>query len=151
MEKLLISACLTGVNCKYNGGNNLLDAEVLAALRERFELVPVCPEMLGGLPAPREPGERILGRVVSQSGRDVTAEYTLGAAEAVHIAHGCGCTKALLKERSPSCGSGEIYDGSFSHTVVPGDGVTAELLKQCGIAVAGESTWTVLLAYPPQE
>ena len=136
METLLISACLLGYPCKYSGGSNLLPQETLDALRKSFRLIPVCPEAAGGLPTPREPSERRGGRVVSRSGRDVTAEYRKGARTALALAERYGARKALLKSNSPSCGSGAIYDGSFTGTLIPGDGVTAELLKSRGIEVA---------------
>ncbi len=139
MKSLLISACLIGRDCKYSGGNNALDAETLSALREKYELIPVCPEADGGLPTPRDPSERVGGRVMSITGRDVTAQYKKGAEIALQSAKENGCEEALLKEKSPSCGAGEIYDGTFSMRLIPGDGVTAELLKANGIKVIGES------------
>ena len=138
-EALLISACLLGTNCKYNGGNNALPEEKLAVLRERYRLVPVCPERDGGLPTPRLPSERLGERVLNRAGEDVTEAFRRGAAHAPETAEREGCRIALLKERSPSCGSGKIYDGSFTSTVIAGDGITAELLKQNGIRVLGES------------
>ena len=138
-EPLLISACLLGTDCKYNGGNNALPPEQLAALEAKYRLVPVCPERDGGLPTPRLPSERRGDRVLNREGEDVTEAFRKGAALALETARKAGCTRALLKERSPSCGSGRIYDGSFSGTLIPGDGVTAELLKEKGIAVCGES------------
>ena len=138
MEKLLISACLTGENCKYDGGNNALPPETLAALRARYELVPVCPERLGGLPTPRVPSERQGGRVVSRTGEDVTAAFRRGAEEALRSARENGCRRALLKANSPSCGSGTIYDGSFSGTLTGGYGVAAELLIYEKIEVFGD-------------
>lgn len=137
MEPLLISACLLGVNCKYDGGNNALPEEALAALREKYLLVPVCPEQLGGLPTPRVPSERQGARVVSREGSDVTEAFQKGAQEALFIARQTGCKKALLKTNSPSCGSGSIYDGSFSGRLTDGDGVTAERLKHEKIEVFG--------------
>ena len=104
-----------------------------------LRLIPVCPEQLGGLPTPRIPCERQGQRVVSKTGTDTTQQYQRGAQEALRLAKLFGCKAALMKERSPSCGCGQIYDGSFSKTLVGGDGVTAELLKQHGIAVFGES------------
>ncbi len=139
MKTLLVSACLLGEKCKYNGGDNALPEKTLAALRERYRLIPVCPETAGGLPIPREPAERRGERVMSQSGRDVTAQYRKGAAYALRLARENACDTALFKERSPSCGSGEIYDGSFTHTVVSGDGVAAETIKAAGMIVCGES------------
>lgn len=111
----------------------------------RLRLVPVCPEILGGLPTPRTPSEWQGERVVSKTGADVTAAYQKGAEEALRLARLFGCRKALLKERSPSCGRGQIYDGSFSGRLIPGDGVTARLLEQEGIAVFGESQLQQLL------
>lgn len=139
MENLLISACLMGFECKYSGGSNTLDGDKLAALRTRYRLVPVCPESAGGLPTPRAPSERRDGKVINKLGQDVTEEYRKGAETALYLARRYGCACALLKERSPSCGSGEIYDGSFTGTLVPGDGVAAEKLKLAGISVYGES------------
>ena len=139
MEKLLISACLTGVNCKYSGGNNKLDDTVLEKLRAKYELVPVCPESDGGLSTPRDPSERVGDTVISCYGQNVTEEFHRGADIALEKALSKGCKKALLKELSPSCGNGRIYDGSFTGTVIEGSGVTAELLIQNGIEVFGES------------
>ena len=138
-EPLLVSACLLGTDCKYNGGNNALPPEQLAALEAKYRLVPVCPERDGGLPTPRVPSERRGERVLNREGEDVTEAYRKGAAIALQTAEKAGCRLALLKERSPSCGSGRIYDGSFSGTLIPGDGVTAELLKEKGLAVYGET------------
>lgn len=141
--KILISACLLGAHCRYDGGGTRQAwAEKLA---ERHELVPVCPEQLGGLATPREPAERLGDRVVTRSGADVTAAYRRGAEEAVTLAKLLGCQAAVLKERSPACGRGVIYDGSFSHTRIPGDGVAAERLVQAGIPVYGESQAEALL------
>ena len=136
-KSLLISACLTGENCKYSGGNNYLPA--VESLRERWELISVCPECMGGLPTPRIPAERQGQRVINREGADVTAEYLHGAQLALQTARETGCTAALLKERSPSCGSGQIYDGTFTGTLISGSGVTAELLEKNGIAVFGET------------
>ena len=138
-EKLLISACLLGFCCKYDGGTNTLPADTIAALREQYELIPVCPETAGGLPIPRAPSERRGGRVLSREGNDVTNEYEQGARIALVLAERFGCRRALLKERSPSCGAGEIYDGSFSHSRIPGDGVAAEALRRAGLTLFCES------------
>lgn len=137
-EKLLISACLLGKNCKYSGGNNGLSGEVISRLREKYSLVAVCPETAGGLPIPREPSERVGARVLSKSGRDVTAEYTKGADTTEALARRFGCAAALMKAKSPSCGSGEIYDGTFSDVLVPGDGTATERLRALGIPVYSE-------------
>ena len=138
-SKLLISACLLGAACRYDGKSVPLPAEIITALNEKYAIVPVCPEQLGGLPTPRDPSERRGDAVVTEAGQDVTAQYTRGAQQALYLAETLGCRAALLKERSPSCGSGEIYDGTFSRTLTPGDGVTAALLKAHGITVFGES------------
>ena len=143
MEPILISACLLGASCRYDGGSKpVLSVE---ALMGSYQLVPICPEQLGGLPTPREPSERQGDRVVMKSGADVTAQYQKGAEQALHLARVFGCKKAVLKERSPSCGSGTIYDGSFSGRLTGGDGVTAALLRKNGIAVCGESALETLL------
>lgn len=143
--KLLVSACLLGIDCKYSGGNNLC-ADLLEALhRAGHILIPVCPEIYGGLSTPRPPAERRDGRVVTEAGTDVTAQYRKGAEAALRLYHLCGCEAALLKANSPSCGSGTIYDGSFSHIKIHGDGVTAQLLKEKGIPVYTEKDCGPLL------
>ena len=139
MEKLLISACLTGVNCKYSGGNNKLDDAVLEKLRKKYALVPVCPESDGGLSTPRDPSERVGNMVLSCFGQNVTEEFSRGAEIALEKAVSEDCRKALMKELSPSCGNGRIYDGTFTGIVVDGDGLAAELLKNNGVEVYGES------------
>lgn len=142
MDKLLVSACLLGAPCRYDGKSKPLAG--IERLRETYELVPVCPEQEGGLPTPRTPSERRGEAVVMQDGTDVTAQYRRGAEAALALCRRKGCAAALLKERSPSCGSGAIYDGSFTHTLIPGDGVTAELLRQNGVRVYGESELDLL-------
>ena len=139
---ILVSACLLGCPCRYDGTAKA-DPRVLA-LMERHTLIPVCPEQLGGLPTPRLPSERREGGVFDRGGKDVTVQYRQGAEEVLRLARLYGCTHAVLKERSPSCGSGQIYDGSFSHVLVPGSGVAAELLAQNGITVLGESQADIL-------
>lgn len=139
-DKLLVSACLLGLCCKYDGGSNRLPDDKLQKLCESYELVPVCPEAYGGLTTPRAPSERRDGGVFSSEGRDVTEQFKKGAEAALYLAETLGIRKALLKENSPSCGSGTIYDGSFSGKLIPGDGVTAELLKAHGIEVLSESS-----------
>lgn len=144
-ENILVSACLLGVNCRYDGGNGLQKG--LMGLMETYSLIPVCPEQLGGMETPREPAEQISsdtekypkGRVVTCSGKDVTDSFLKGAEETLKLAELYGCKKAILKERSPSCGYGTVYDGTFSGTKVPGSGVTARLLAENGILVYGES------------
>lgn len=138
-EKALISACLLGAECKYSGGSNALPEDTLAALREKYELIPVCPECYGGLTTPRAPSERRGDKVVSKTGADVTAQFQRGAQTALHLAEIFGARLAIFKENSPSCGSGTIYDGTFTGTLTQGDGVTAELLKKHRITVIGEN------------
>ena len=135
--KLLVSACLLGTPCRYDGKSKR--SEAVCALAEAFELIPICPEVLGGLPTPRMASERHGAQVVRKDGQDVTAEYRRGAAVALETARREGVRAAVLKERSPSCGSGEVYDGTFTGALTAGDGVTAELLKANGIAVYGEN------------
>lgn len=142
-EKLLVSACLLGEDCKYNGGNNYFpDVE---KLRERFEVIPVCPEQLGGLPTPRTPSERVDDRVLTRDGQDVTEAFRRGAEKALSIARAEGAGRAVLQVRSPSCGCGTIYDGTFSGRLVPGKGVAAQLLEQNGIKVYGSTRINELL------
>lgn len=136
MENILISACLLGVACRYDGKEGR--AIDLSALSEKYHFIPVCPEIYGGLETPRTPSERVGDRVIMQDGRDVTENYIRGAEATLKLAKKFNCRIAILKERSPSCGSGYIYDGSFSKKLVTGDGVTAELLKKNGIKVVGE-------------
>ena len=135
--RILVSMCLLGVPCRYDGKSRP-DAAV-TALSAAHELVPVCPEQLGGLPTPRTPAERRGARVVTRDGRDVTQAYLDGAQRALDLARTLGCEAAVLKERSPSCGCGRIYDGTFSGALTDGDGVTAGLLACAGLRVVGES------------
>ena len=135
--KILVSACLLGVRCRYDGKSKPHPA--VERLMEQHTLIPVCGEILGGLPTPRVGAERQGARVVTADGRDVTAAYRRGAEEVLRLAERYGCTAAILKERSPSCGHGAVYDGTFSGKLTAGDGVTAELLTAHGIPVYGES------------
>ena len=140
--KILVSACLLGVKCRYDGGAKP-DARVIA-LGKEHELVPVCPEKLGGLEAPREPSEISGLRVVSRDGRDVTEAFKLGAQRTLEAAARAGCECAILKERSPSCGSSFVYDGSFSGKVVRGAGLAAALLIKNGMRVYSEENFEKL-------
>ena len=142
---VLVSACLMGFGCRYDGGVRRLSC--LDALGERHVLIPVCPEVMGGLPTPRSPAERVGERVRNCEGADVTAAFFAGASAALELAQREGCRCALLKERSPSCGSSVIYDGSFTGKRIPGEGVTAELLRCSGIAVFSENQLEELLAW----
>lgn len=142
-EPLLISACLLGVPCRYDGASKPMPC--IERLTEKFVLVPVCPEQLGGLPTPRVPAERCGKSVLTRDGRDVTENYLRGAREALRLACITGCKAALLKAKSPSCGSGRIYDGTHTGTLTDGDGTTAELLKENGITVYTETGMDPLL------
>lgn len=135
-EKIFVSACLAGVNCKYDGGNNE-NTKIMELLR-KGNVILVCPEQLGGLPTPRVPAERLNEQVVTKDSRDVTAEYNRGANEVLKLAKKLNIKKAILKSRSPSCGKDKIYDGTFSHMLTARDGVTAELLRKNGIEVYTE-------------
>ena len=137
-EKLLISACLAGINCKFNGKNNLLDREILDEISKRYHLLFVCPEVFGGLSTPREPAEMINGLILTKTAKDVSENFINGAKICLKIAKLNGCKKAILKARSPSCGSGQIYDGSFTKKLIFGDGVAAKLLKENEILVFSE-------------
>lgn len=142
--RVLVSACLLGCRCRYDGNGNP-DSRIAAEAAARG-WIPVCPEILGGLTTPRAPAERRGGEIVDRDGRIVTDAFLRGAKEAARLAELYGVKYALLKERSPSCGSGTIYDGTFSGVRVPGDGMTAQMLKDMGIRVFGESQLDLLLA-----
>lgn len=134
--KILVSKCLLGYDCRYAGDN--CRNEKALSLQEDNELIPVCPEQLGGLSTPRPPAERVGDRVIAKTGKDVTKEYTLGAETALNIAKKNGVTLAVFKAKSPSCGCGLIYDGTFTGNKIPGDGVTTELFRKNGITVITE-------------
>lgn len=143
---IIVSACLCGMNTKYNGGNNL-NEKVLKLVR-KGKAIPVCPEQLGGQSTPRAAheifkatGAAVLdgkARVVGPEGDDATEEFLKGAYETLKISKECSAKVAILKARSPSCGHGKIYDGSFSGTKINGNGVTTELLERNGIKVYTE-------------
>lgn len=141
---VLVSACLLGVKCRYDGGGKRVE-ELAEALKDE-NIYPICPEQLGGLSIPRPPAEISGGRVVSKSGDDVTDAFRRGAEAVLKIAKEHGCKIAVLKENSPSCGCGKVYDGTFSGILIDGDGVTAKLLMDNGITVLGESKTKELLS-----
>lgn len=143
MEKILISACLVGDKVKYDGRSNY--NEKIKLLLEKYELVPFCPEVEGGLPTPRKPSERVKDRVKMENGKDVTKYYEKGAELALNICLYLGIKIAILKENSPSCGTHKIYDGSFSHKLIDGEGYTTELLKRKGIKVLSEDEIDTIL------
>ena len=143
---IIVSACLAGIDCKYNGGNNL-NMQV-ADLVSKGLAIPVCPEQLGGCPTPR-PVTEIAGgtgadvldgkrNVMRKNGEAVTDRFIKGAEEVLKIARMTGATKAILKSKSPSCGCKEVYDGTFSGKLIGGNGVAAELLMRNGIEVVTE-------------
>lgn len=141
--KVVISACLLGVRCRYDGGHSR--NETAMNQKKIYQLIPVCPEESGGLLTPRPPAEIVGGdgdavldrtaKVMTANGTDVTAAYLKGAHHALQVAQSHGATHVILKAKSPSCGCGDIYDGTFSGTLISGDGVTTALLKRHGITV----------------
>lgn len=141
-EKILVSACLLGVGCRYDGLSKPNDAVI--SLAEDYELIPFCPEIYGGLPTPRTPSEIVGDRVVMKDGTDVTAQYHRGAQEALRLCKLLGIKKACLKAKSPSCGTGLVYDGSFSGRLITGDGVTTSQLKEASILVFTEDQIDIL-------
>ncbi|MCD4498846.1 DUF523 domain-containing protein [Chromobacterium vaccinii] len=158
---LLVSACLLGQPVRYDGQSKPLSSPQWTTLRQRFDLVPVCPECLGGLPTPRPAAEIVGGNgndalagiacVQTAEGDDVSAAFISGAELALNTALQHGCVQALLKANSPSCGNRQIYDGSFSSTLRDGQGVAASLLERHGIAVWNEEEIDRLLdSEPPQ-
>ena len=132
---IIVSACLAGYRCRYDGA--VKPDEDIVALMRQGKAIPVCPEMLGGLPCPRVPAERTKDgtSVVTKDGKDVSEPFRIGAEETKRIAELYGCRHAILKAKSPSCGRGVIYDGTFTGTLREGNGVTAELLMNSGITV----------------
>lgn len=139
-QNILVSACLLGESCRYDGKSK--PCERVIALSNTYNLIPICPEVMGGLPTPRTPSEICGELVLMKGGRDVTENYNCGAQKALAIARENACTVAILKEKSPSCGSGLIHNGKFDGGLVEGDGITAKLLKKEGIRVLGESQIT---------
>lgn len=135
--RILVSACLLGMRVRYDGQSK--PDEAVIALMKEHELIPVCAEVFGGLPTPRVPAERVGEKVIARDGRDVTAEYVRGAEETARLARLYGCTHAILKEKSPSCGKGRIYDGTHTGTLTDGNGVLAGLLMEMGVKVVGET------------
>lgn len=142
----IVSACLCGINCKYSGGNNY--NEKVQKLLKEGKAILVCPEQLGGLTTPRLPAEIVegtaeeildgKGRVLNSKGEDVTKYFVKGAKETLEIAKMAGCTMAILKSKSPSCGFQKIYNGNFNGTLKKGNGITAELLLKNGVSVITE-------------
>ncbi len=142
-KNILVSACLLGIPTRYDGRGVVYPQ--VGKLSEMYNVIPVCPEVSGGLPTPRIPSERKDNRVLMRDGNDVTESFLRGAREAYRLYMENDCIFAVLKERSPSCGKGKIYDGSFSGALIDGDGVTAEYLMARGVLVYGESEINKLL------
>ena len=137
--KILVSGCLYGFCCKYNGQSNLLKDKTFMMLKNSGCLIPVCPEELGGLGTPRVPSELKDGKVINKAGKDVTANFEDGARKALEIAKKNGVRVAILKQGSPSCGCKQIYDGPFSGKKINGEGVFARMLIENGIPVFDET------------
>ncbi|MEJ8554050.1 DUF523 domain-containing protein [Tepidibacter sp. Z1-5] len=144
---ILVSACLIGVDCKYNGGNNKNDG-LMDYLKDKT-VIPVCPEQLGGLCTPRIPAEIVGGnaddvidgkaKVINKENQDVTEEFLKGAYETLKICRTLGVKNAILKEKSPSCGINQVYDGSFKSKIIDGYGITAALLIKSGVDLKSET------------
>lgn len=139
--KILVSACLLGIPCRFDGKSKEYDIAPIMS----HDIVPFCPECYGGLPIPRAPSEILNRRVVSSIGTDVTKQFQKGAQSAVLLCQKLGIRYALLKSKSPSCGSGQIYDGTFGKILIDGDGITAEALKKIGVRVYAEQELALLL------
>jgi uncharacterized protein YbbK (DUF523 family) len=135
-ERFIVSACLAGVKCRYNG--TAYPIEKVIELVAQGKAIPLCPEQLGGIPSPLAPAERVGEKVLTKEGVDLTEQIRHGSEMILAIANSFGCTRAILKSKSPSCGCGLIYDGSFSGKLTPGDGMLAETLKMNGINVVSE-------------
>jgi uncharacterized protein YbbK (DUF523 family) len=149
VTSVLVSACLLGHKVRYDGGDKACDSAILASWLRQGRVLAICPEVAGGFPTPRPPAEieaaqdgvqvlRGAARVMEDTGRDVTLQFVAGAQAALRLAQAHGVRVAVLKEGSPSCGSGLVYDGSFSGRTVAGAGVTAALLRQNGVFVFSE-------------
>lgn len=137
---ILVSACLLGENCKYSGGNNA-NALLIDYLKDK-EYISVCPEVMGGLPTPRACCERVKDRVINNLGEDVTEAFIEGAKQTLAVAQANKCTLCILQVRSPSCGAGRIYDGTFSGRVIEGNGITAQYLLDHGFNVISSEAFT---------
>ncbi len=140
---ILVSACLLGINCRYDGSGTA-DDKVMQLL-EKHHCIPICPEQMGGLSTPRLPAELQGNQVKTVCGEDVTQAFINGAEEVAKLATLFKCTYAILKERSPSCGYGQVYDGSFSGQLIEGSGLTAKRLEAMGLTILGETKVDALL------
>ena len=138
MKKILVSACLVGHHVRYDAGDVTLEDQIFLKWREEGRLIPLCPEVFGGLPTPRPDSQRVKDKVLTGAGVDVTAEYVKGAEEMLRLAKKHDVAFAILKEDSPSCGSKFIYDGTFTDTKIPGQGLATEYLRNAGFTVLSE-------------
>lgn len=139
MRKILVSACLFGgAPVRYDGKSKEETSELFIQWKQEGRLIPVCPEVFGGLPVPRSDAQRQGSRIIARNGRDVTAEYLKGAEEAVRLADDENVICAIMKEKSPSCGSSRIYDGTFTGTLIEGEGLAVQLLRKAGVKVFSE-------------
>ena len=143
MENLLVSGCLLGKNTKYNGKNNYIP--LIEKIKEKYNIIVICPEVMGGLSIPRDPSEISGNKVINNKMKDVTFEYNKGAEIALELAIKNNCKKALLKEKSPSCGVNYIYDGTFSGNIICGMGITTKILVSNNIDVYSENEIDLLL------
>lgn len=141
--KIAVSSCLLGICCKYNGKSNY--NKEICELQKYYQLVPICPEVLGGLGIPRVPSEIVKDQVINQNGDNVTNNYIEGANKAYQILKENNIKVAILKSKSPSCGYKEIYDGTFSHALIEGNGVTTKLFLDNGIKIYNEHNFQDLL------
>lgn len=145
---IMVSSCLAGINCRYDGNNNKIDE--IAALVEAGKAIPVCPEVFGGMPTPRNSCEIVVDksgnrRVVTEDGTDYTKEFWEGALKVLEIAKTLEIESVVLQQRSPSCGFGKIYDGSFSRKLIDGNGLAAELLSENGIKIYNNETYKEIM------
>ncbi len=138
-RSIMVSACLLGINCKYNGGNNY-NGELLETLKD-YNVIPFCPEQLGGLPTPRPKSEIRYDKVINEFGNDVTDKFVKGARESLKILDLVKPDFVIFMDRSPSCGKGKIYDGTFSSLLIDGNGITVKYFIDRGIEVYSISEW----------
>jgi len=148
MKKILVSECLYGGRIvRYDGGDKAETNPIFVKWKEEGRLIPVCPEVFGGLPTPRPDSQRVGDKVIAKTGQDVTSEYTKGAEEALRLAKENDVVCAIMKQDSPSCGSKHIYDGTFTDTKIEGQGLAVEYLRNAGVKVFAEEDMEAAAAY----
>ena len=140
-KNIIISACLLGCACRYDGKDNLIKDIADLEKDPQYKIISVCPEQMGGLPTPRTPGEIHQNRVITEKGNDITWAFNKGARQTLDIAISKDVHQAILKSKSPSCGCGQIYDGTFTKTLTKGNGITAQLLADNGIEILNEENY----------